>query len=320
MSSLPRVVLLAGGGGGARLARGFTGLLQQVAPLVVTNPGDDFEHLGLLVCPDTDSVLYAVSDEIDPTRGWGRCDESWGVLEEIKRLGGPGWFSLGDRDIALHLMRRAGLAAGKTLTEVTHDLLARLGVEGLPVIPASDQSVQTVVHSTDGVMAFQEYFVTRGCAPQIKELEYRGAENARPNGALLSFMAAGCDCVILGPSNPYLSLAPILSISGMVEALSQVGVVAAVSPIVGGDAIKGPLAKIMGEKGLQPTAASWANEMKKMYPNLINLWVLDVADAECAEQMRAGGDTVLVYETVMTNSKHKEALAQRIVTEALRRD
>ena len=317
MSGIPRVVLLAGGGGGARMARGLYGLSGAVNPLVVTNPGDDFEHLGLWVCPDTDSVLYAVADAIDPKRGWGRRDETWSVLAEIERLHGPTWFSLGDRDIALHLLRHAGLSGGKTLTEVTSDLAVALGIRAMRIIPASDQPVRTFVHTADGVMEFQDYFVARGCAPRIDKLEYRGAEQALPNSQLLSFLGEGCDCVILGPSNPYLSIAPILAIPSIVDALAKADTVVAVSPIVNGEAIKGPLAKIMREKNLEPTVGSWVEEMKTMYPSFIDLWVFDQRDAAFAEQLRAQGDRVLIGDTVMTGAAEKTALVRQVLAECV---
>ena len=318
MSAPPRVILLAGGGGGARLARGAYGLGDQANALVVTNPGDDFEHLGLLVCPDTDSVLYAVADAIDPERGWGRRDESWSVLNELEALDGPDWFSLGDRDIALHLLRRAGLTEGKTLTAVTSELAAALGIESMPIIPASDCPVRTFVCSAEDVLSFQEYFVAQRCAPRIDQIEYRGADRALPNDHLLSFLEQGCDCLILGPSNPYLSLAPILAISGMVEALAQADTIVAVSPIVGGEAIKGPLAKIMGERHLEPSVGSWVQEMKTMYPGFIDLWVLDRRDAAFAEHLRARGDRVLVTDTVMTGTAKKIELVRQILGDCAR--
>lgn len=318
MKSRLRAVLLAGGGGGARLARGFYGLLDQVEPLVLTNSGDDFEHLGLLVCPDTDSVLYALSDVIDSERGWGRSDESWSVLAEVERLGGPSWFQLGDRDIAMHLLRGDGLAAGRSLAQVTTDLAERLGIKGLQIVPASEQSIRTILRTPEGDLDFQSYFVGRRCEPKVESVVLQGVTEAEPAPDLLSFMEKGCDCVILGPSNPYLSLAPILEISGIVEALASAGPVVAVSPIVDGAAIKGPLAKLMTERGLEATAISWVDEIKNMYPGLVDLWVLDSRDHDAAEVLQGRGERVFVCDTLMTDTRQKVALASQLVEEVKR--
>ena len=316
MSPRLRTVLLAGGGGGARLARGFYGLVQHAETLVLTNPGDDFEHLGLLVCPDTDSVLYAVSDAIDAQRGWGRESESWSVLAEVERLGGPSWFQLGDRDIAMHLLRRDGLDAGQSLSQVTAKLAERLGIQGLQIVPASEQSVRTVLTTTDGELDFQSYFVGRQCKPKVESVEFQGAAEATPAPDLLAFLNAGCDCVILGPSNPYLSLAPMLAISGIVEALTSASQIVAVAPIVDGAAIKGPLAKMMVDRGLEPTALSWVNEMKALYPGLVNMWVLDNRDQDAAEVLRVRGDCVFTCDTLMSGTTQKIALAGQLIEEA----
>ena len=318
MSPRLRTVLLAGGGGGARLARGFYGLVQHAETLVLTNPGDDFEHLGLLVCPDTDSVLYAVSDAIDAQRGWGRESESWSVLAEVERLGGPSWFQLGDRDIAMHLLRREGLDAGQSLTCITGNLAERLGIRGLQIVPASEQSVRTVLTTAEGDLDFQSYFVGRRCEPKVESLEYQGAIEAAPAPDLLAFLQAGCDCVILGPSNPYLSLAPMLAISGIVEALTRAAQVVAVAPIVDGAAIKGPLAKMMADQGLEPTALSWVDEMKALHPGMVDLWVLDRRDQDAAEVLRLRGERVFTCDTMMTDTTQKIALAGQLIEEVKR--
>ncbi len=313
-----RTVLLAGGGGGARLARGFYGLVSEANTLVLTNPGDDFEHLGLLVCPDTDSVLYAVADAIDAKRGWGRESESWSVLAEVERLGGASWFQLGDRDIALHLLRRVGLDAGQSLACVTADLAERLGIQALQIVPATEQPVRTILTTGEGDLDFQSYFVGRKCEPKVESLQFQGAAEATPAPDLLTFLKAGCDVVILGPSNPYLSLAPMLAISGIVEALGNAAPVMAVAPIVDGAAVKGPLAKLMTDRGLEPTALSWVDEMKTLYPGLIDLWVLDSRDQEAAEVLRLRGDRVLVCDTMMTDTTQKIALASQLIEEVKR--
>jgi LPPG:FO 2-phospho-L-lactate transferase len=318
MTQRLKSVLLAGGGGGARLARGFYGLLNEAETLVLTNPGDDFEHLGLLICPDTDSVLYAVSDAIDAKRGWGRQSESWSVLAEVERLGGPGWCQLGDRDIAMHLLRREGLDAGRSLAQVTADLAKRLGIHNLQVVPASEQPIRTVLTTTEGDLDFQSYFVGRQCQPEVLSIDFRGAADATPAPDLIAFIKRGCDCVILGPSNPYLSLAPMLAISGIVDALAGAAPVVAVSPIVAGAAVKGPLAKLMIERGLKPTAISWVDEVKAMYPGLVDLWVLDSRDQAASEVLRLRGEKVVDCDTLMTDTTQKIALASQLVEEVKR--
>ena len=213
------LVLLSGGGGGARLAAGLSQALDGRPLLVVTNTGDDFEHCGLTICPDTDSVLYAVSETIDPQRGWGRAEESWSVFEELKNVGGPDWFQLGIRTSPCTLARAAMLAAGQDLAGVATALGERLGVPPhVAVVPATESPVRTHVVSEQGKMAFQEYFVAHRCTPVIRNVVYEGIDSASPADRLRDALevvgAAGTD-VVLGPSNPFLSLAPILGIPGM---------------------------------------------------------------------------------------------------------
>ena len=235
------LVLLSGGGGGARLAAGLSQASAERPLLVVTNTGDDFEHCGLSICPDTDSVLYAVSKTIDPQRGWGRAEESWSVFEALKNLGGPAWVQLGDKDLALHLSRAAMLAAGEDVAGVTTELGDRLGVPPhVTVVPATVSPVRTHVVTEQGDMAFQEYFVAHRCTPVLRHVVYEGIDSASPAERLRKVLddagAAGAD-VVLGPSNPFLSLAPILDIPDMQGFLRHAARrVVAVSPIIGGQA------------------------------------------------------------------------------------
>ena len=315
MSPLPRIVLLSGGGGGARLARGFYGNRQHADCLVVTNPGDDFEHLGLTICPDTDSVLYAMSGRLDGTRGWGRDGESWTVLSELGSLGGPEWFQLGDKDIALHMLRQHYLARGLGLAEVTEALSTALGIEGITVTPATEDVLRTRVETEGGVLGFQEYFVGEQCQPRATGFSYEGCDSARLSPALEQFLERGCDAVVLGPSNPYLSLNPMLAISGMVKRLGSAGRVIAVSPVVGNGVIKGPLAKIMGEQGLEPTALAWAELLEQMYPKFIDSYVFDDVDHAAASAWAARGHRAACCSTVMNSDADKVALAQWLVAE-----
>ena len=300
------LVLLSGGGGGARLAAGLSQALDERPLLVVTNTGDDFEHCGLTICPDTDSVLYAVSETIDSQRGWGRAEESWSVFEELKNVGGPNWFQLGDKDLALHLSRAAMLAAGQDLAGVATALAERLGAPPhVAVVPATVSPVRTHVISDQGKMAFQEYFVAHRCTPVIRHIVYEGINSASPaerlRKALDEVGTAGTD-VVLGPSNPFLSLAPILDIPNMQRLLRHAARrVVAVSPIVGGQALKGPAGKIMSELGLEVSAAGWTHWMNEQYPELVDVWVWDDTDQAAAGDLRAKGMDVRTTWTVMSD-------------------
>ena len=306
------LVLLSGGGGGARLAAGLSQSSAERPLLVVTNTGDDFEHCGLTICPDTDSVLYAVSKTIDRQRGWGRGEESWSVFEELKNLGGLDWFQLGDKDLALHLARAAMLAAGQGLAGVTQALGDRLGAPpNVSVLPATESPVRTHVVTEQGTMAFQEYFVAHRCAPVLHEVVYEGIDSASPaeqlRDALGHVGVAGTD-IVLGPSNPFLSLAPILAIPGMQELLRHAERrIVAVSPIIGGQALKGPAGKIMSELGLDVSAEGWARFMNEQYPGLIDVWVWDETDRAVADELRSEGMDIRITSTVMSDSKRAGA-------------
>ena len=300
------LVLLSGGGGGARLAAGLSQALDERPLVVVTNTGDDFEHCGLTICPDTDSVLYSVSETIDSQRGWGRAEESWSVFEELKNVGGPDWFQLGDKDLALHLSRAAMLAAGQDLAGVATALGERLGVPPhVAVVPATESPVRTHVVSAHGKMAFQEYFVAHRCTPVLRNVVYEGIGSASPadrlSDALEVVGAAGTD-VVLGPSNPFLSLAPILGIPGMQGLLRRAARrVVAVSPIIGGRALKGPAGKIMSELGLEVSSAGWTRWMNEQYPGLVDVWVWDETDQAATGNLRSESMDVRTTSTVMSD-------------------
>ena len=306
------LVLLSGGGGGARLAAGLSQASDERPLLVVTNTGDDFEHCGLMICPDTDSVLYAVSKTIDRQRGWGRGGESWAVFDELKNLGGPDWFQLGDKDLALHLARAAMLAAGQGLAGVTQALGDRLGApSNVSVMPATESPVRTHVVTEQGTMAFQEYFVAHRCAPVLHDVVYEGIDSASPaeqlRDALGHVGVTGTD-IVLGPSNPFLSLAPIIAIPGMQELLRQAARrVVAVSPIIGGQALKGPAGKIMSELGLDVSARGWTRWMNERYPGLIDVWVRDETDQAAADELLSEGMDIRITSTVMSDSKRAGA-------------
>ncbi len=306
MPASPHIVALAGGVGGAKLAHG---LAQHVDPghlTIVVNTGDDFEHLGLLICPDIDTVLYNLAEVNHPVQGWGRVEESFQVLAEVQHLGHDAWFRLGDRDIALHLLRRQSLDAGKTLTAVTAGLAQRLGVVH-PVLPMSDEPVRTIIHTPEGDLTFQEYFVHRRCGPAMLGMTLAGLDRAQPSAQVMAALAAA-DAVIFCPSNPYVSLDPILALPGVRAAVAAVPAVA-VSPIVGGQALKGPAAKMMSELGVEVSALGVARH----YGDLLTGFVLDQTDTSLAPAVEALGMRVLATDTIMDDKAGRARLAAEVL-------
>jgi LPPG:FO 2-phospho-L-lactate transferase len=298
-----RVVALAGGVGGAKLADGLMMLLGARLAVVV-NTGDDFVHLGLHVSPDLDTVMYTLAGIANPHTGWGIAGETWNFMAQIERLGGPSWFRLGDRDLATHAMRTQRLAAGATLTAITVELCTALQIAAA-IIPMSDAPVRTMIRSGDIELPFQDYFVRRACADPVTSIRYDGVEAAAPSPALAAI--GNLDAVVIAPSNPYLSIDPILVIPGMRRWLSSRRTpVVAVSPIVAGAAVKGPAAKIMQELGVPATAAAVA----KHYRGLIDGLVIDDADAGLRQEIEAAGIAVRVAPAIMRNAAERAALAR----------
>ena len=271
-------VALSGGIGGAKLALGLARLLGERLTVIV-NTGDDFEHLGLEISPDVDTTLYTLAGIANPETGWGRRDETWSFMEAIGELGGPTWFKLGDRDLATHVERTQRLRAGETPTAVTAHLARRLGVTAR-ILPMTDAPVRTVVESDAGTLAFQDYFVREQCRPAVRSLRYEGAAAARVTSeAAAALSAATLGGIIVCPSNPWLSIDPILAVPGLREAIRASGApVVAVTPIVAGKAVKGPTAKIMAELGLPPDVGS----IVRHYGDLLDQVVVDAADGAAA--------------------------------------
>ena len=296
-------VALSGGIGGAKLALGLARLLGGRLTVIV-NTGDDFEHLGLAISPDVDTTLYTLAGVANPETGWGRRDETWSFIEAVAELGGPTWFRLGDRDLATHVERTRRLRAGETQTSVTAHLSERLGVAAR-VLPMSDDPVRTVAETDTGTLAFQEYFVRDQCRPVVRSLRYEGAGAARMTAQVeAALSAATLGGVILCPSNPWLSIDPILAVPGMRAALRASGApVIAVSPIIGGRAVKGPTAKIMAELGLAPDVRSIARH----YGDLLDALVVDAADGEAAKGLPL---RTSVTGTLMQTMDDKIALAR----------
>jgi LPPG:FO 2-phospho-L-lactate transferase len=300
------IVALAGGVGGAKLADGLTQLLGD-AVAVIVNTADDFEHLGLHISPDLDTVMYTLGGIANPESGWGVAGETWSFLDQIARLGGPTWFRLGDRDLATHVLRGAALRAGGRLTDITADLCRRLGIAAR-VLPMSDDAVRTIVHSADGDLAFQEYFVGRHCEVPVTGFAFAGIERARPTAEVAAALRApDLEAIVFCPSNPFVSIDPIVSLPGMRQLIADAGVpVIAVSPIIGGAAVKGPAAKMMRELGLDPSAATVAAH----YRGLVASFVMDTADAALAPAVEAQGMTVTLTGTLMRSAADRRRLAQ----------
>ena len=297
------VVALAGGVGGAKLADGLACLLREQLTVIV-NTGDDFTHLGLHISPDLDTVMYTLAGIANSQTGWGIAGETWNFLGQVERLGGPKWFRLGDRDLATHVLRTQRLAAGETHTAVTAALSRALGIAAT-LLPMSDDPVRTIICTDDGELPFQDYFVRLACAVAVRSIRYDGAPAARLNSALGRF--AELSAIIICPSNPYLSVDPILAVPGMRAWLRAQGCpIVAVSPIVGGAAIKGPAAKIMVELGAPASAVGIARH----YAGFVDGLVIDTVDAGLAAEIAAEGMAVKVAPTVMSSPDDRVALAR----------
>ena len=297
------VVALSGGVGGAKLALGLSRALPADELLIVANTGDDFEHLGLSISPDIDTLTYVLAGLDNTEQGWGRRDETWSFMETIASLGGADWFRLGDRDLALHVERTRRLKAGETLSQVTRDICRRLGIANR-ILPMSDDRVRTRVLSDDGWIDFQDYFVRQQCRPVVRELAFEGAATARAQPEVISALGGKVRAVVICPSNPFISIEPVLAVPGMRAALSGCGApVVAVSPIVGGKAVKGPTAKMLQELGLAVSSASVAER----YGDLLDGYIVDQGDSQGIP------GKVHIAPTLMTTLADKEALARTVL-------
>jgi len=303
------IIALSGGVGGAKLALGLSRIMPAEDLLVVVNTGDDFEHLGMSISPDIDTVAYTLAGLANREFGWGRHDETWSFMETMEALGGETWFRLGDRDMALHVERTRRLKRGESLSSVTADLCRRMGV-GPRVLPMTDDPVRTRLLTDQGWLDFQDYFVHRHCEPVVSELQFQGAGAARAHPDFLAALAdASLEAVVICPSNPFISVEPILAIPGVRQAMIACKApIIAVSPIIAGRAVKGPTAKMMTELGLDPTAGTVAQR----YNDLLDGYVIDNADMSEVVSIDA---RVTLAQTLMTTIEDREALA-RIVLDA----
>jgi LPPG:FO 2-phospho-L-lactate transferase len=301
-----RVVALAGGVGGARLTHGLVNLLPPDQLSIVVNTGDDFEHLGLTICPDLDTVTYTLAGLANPGSGWGIEGDTFSCLDALQRLGGATWFRLGDRDLATHIMRTNLLRQGRRLTEVTHIITTQLGIRHA-LLPMCDTPLRTMVLTDQGEMDFQTYFVREAFQPVVKGFRWEGIEEAKPT---LEVMAAinSASLVILCPSNPFVSIDPILNLPGVRPALAKCTILA-VSPILGGKVVKGPAAKMFRELGFEASAANVARH----YMGLLSGFVLDEIDTDLVEEIQQSGIAARAMPSLMPGIQERITVARRVL-------
>jgi LPPG:FO 2-phospho-L-lactate transferase len=305
------IIALSGGIGGAKLALGLSRVLPPDELMIIANTGDDFEHYGLTICPDTDTLLYTLAGLDNPQLGWGRADESWAFMETLATLGGADWFRLGDRDLALHVLRSHRLRAGDSLSSITDDFRQRFGI-GPRILPMSDDPVRTQISTDQCWLDFQDWFVRLRAEPVARAVKFAGVEQARPQPALLEALRAQPRGIVICPSNPFISIEPILAVPGLRDAIKACGApVVAVSPIIAGQAVKGPTARMFEALGVTPSAAAVAAR----YGDLLDGYVMEHGDDGVGITPR-----VFHAATLMRDLDDKTALAQQVLTaiEALR--
>lgn len=307
MNNPGRIVALAGGVGGAKLADGLLRHLNPGQLSIIVNTADDFELFGLQISPDLDTVCYTLAGLSNPQTGWGRMDETWEVFNTLEELNAPHWFRLGDHDLALHLERTRLLNNGMSLSEVTQSLCEKLKIS-VRVLPMSDQPVRTIVKTNDGRnLGFQEYFVKEKCEPEVAGFSFEGSDSANPSKNALKALEEA-DLIVISPSNPWVSIDPILIVRGFRDVLQKKRVIA-VSPIIGGKTIKGPAAKMFSELGLEPCARSVASH----YRDILSGFVLDTLDAAEADDIAAWGIMPMVTNTIMRSIEDRISLAKKTV-------
>ncbi|MEP7158569.1 MAG: 2-phospho-L-lactate transferase [Chloroflexota bacterium] len=314
MGSPTKVVVLAGGFGGARMAHGFALLGDAVELTVVVNTGDDLELHGLAISPDLDTVMYTLSGLANAETGWGVRDETWSASEMLERYGQPTWFKLGDRDLATHIARTAALRDGERLTQVTADLASRLGITAT-LLPMTDDRVRTKIRTESGWIDFQDYFVRRAHTDGVLEVAFEGAAEARPSAEVLEALGSAA-LVVIAPSNPFVSVAPILALSGTVEAIKRGAArVVAVSPIVGGAALRGPAAHMLSTlEDLPKSSVGIARHYAAGYPGLVETLVIDEADAALAPEIERSGIRPLVTNTLIAAADLRRRLADELLS------
>ena len=305
------VLALSGGVGGAKLALGLADTLPAGRLHVLVNTGDDFNHLGLHISPDIDTLVYTLSGRATAARGWGLEGETWQALSALEELGGETWFKLGDRDLATHLWRSSQIAQGVTLSSCTAAMAGRLGIAS-HIHPMTDDAVRTTVSTDQGDLPFQHYFVREQCKPAVSGFSFDGISAAAPNGEVMRLLQQEAfQHIVICPSNPFVSIDPVLQLPGLAQAMREARApVVVVSPIVAGAALKGPAAKMMAELGMGATALEVARHYCTHYPGLMEYFVIDETDATLADDIRELGVKVAVAPTVMKSRADKQALAR----------
>lgn len=305
------IAVLAGGVGAARFLDGLTSVVDPARLTVVSNVGDDEDFFGLHVSPDIDIVVYTLAGVVDETKGWGLRDEGFACLERLSALGYETWFALGDRDLATHVHRTALLREGRSLSEATASVAGAFGLR-CRILPVTDEPLRTIVHTDAGAWSFQEYFVKRGWQDDVRAVRFEGADRARPAPGVIEAIRHA-EAVIIAPSNPVVSIGPILAVSGVREALRETAApVVAVSPIVGGKALKGPADRMLGALGHEPSAAGVA----ALYADFLDALVIDRVDAALATGVQRQGVRAVVADTVMRGPGEKRALAMAVLAAA----
>ena len=298
------IIALSGGIGGAKLALGLAHVLPPEELLIISNTGDDFEHFGLTICPDTDTLLYTLAGLDNPKLGWGRTDESWAFMETLAALGGADWFRLGDRDLALHVLRSHRLRGGEILSAITDDVRKRFGI-GPRILPMSNDAVRTQIHTDQGWLDFQDWFVRLRAEPLARAVKFAGVEHARPQPALLEALRLKPRGIVICPSNPFISIEPILAVPGLRDAIKASGApVVAVSPIIAGQAVKGPTARRGVALGVAPSAGAVAAR----YGDLLHGFVMERGDDAAGIAPR-----VFHAATLMRDLADKTALARQVL-------
>ena len=297
-----KIAAFAGGVGGAKLADGLAQILSSEDLTVIVNTGDDFEHLGLFISPDLDTVCYTLAGLANSETGWGRAGETWNTIANVEKLGGPAWFRLGDQDIATHLERTRRLKDGQPLSQITRDFCKTWGIQHT-ILPMTDSPVRTMVASDEGELAFQEYFVHRRCEPKVRGFRFDGVEAADPAPGVHEALETA-DVVVFCPSNPWVSIDPILQV---VKEIRKP--VVAVSPIIGGKTVKGPAAKMYAELGIEPSALAVANH----YRTILQGFVLDNADSNIESVIKDLNIKTLVTDTLMNEPADRKRLADDVL-------
>ena len=308
MARPTKILAITGGVGGAKLALGLSKILSPEQVMFAVNIGDDFTHLGLHISPDIDSLTYALAQQNNQELGWGRAGETWQFIETLGSLGGDDWFRLGDKDMALHMRRSGLLSDGATLTEATAEITRRMGIAH-EVVPISNDPIRTVVQSEQGDLAFQHYFVRERCQPAVNGFRFDGIESANLNPVIGDYLA-NCDGIIICPSNPFVSVAPVIEVAGFLTATAHIPTIA-VSPIVAGSAIKGPAAKMMQELNIPSSAIAVAEHYQGKFPGLLDGFVIDISDADELDQFKLPTVATLA---VMVSLADRIALAERCLS------